>query len=101
MLCQLLAEGEYLDRLAGDGTLGRAQEVFQRDAGNLLRGLEGEEHAKPGTHIGGLVGHVLPTEKDLAAGHSITGVAHQGAHQGGFAGTVVAHQNMGLAGADG
>ena len=40
-------------------------------------------------------------ENDLAAAHGITGVAHQGAHQGGFTGTVVAHQNMGLTGING
>ena len=44
------------------------------------------------------MGHVLPTEQDLAPGDGVAGVAHQGAHQGGFAGTVVAHEDMGLAG---
>ena len=80
---------------------GSAQEAFQRDAGDLLRRLEGQEHTGAGTHIGGLVGDVLAAEDDLAAGNGITGVAHQGAHQGGLAGTVVAHQNMGLAGVHG
>ena len=53
------------DRLAGDGTLGRAQEVFQRDAGNLLRGLEGEEHAEAGTLVGCLFCDILTAEEDL------------------------------------
>jgi len=47
------------------------------------------------------VGHVLPVEDDLAAGDGIARVAHQGAHQGGLAGTIVAHENMGLTGVDG
>ena len=47
------------------------------------------------------MGHVLPVEQDLAAGNGVARVAHEGAHQGRFAGTVVAHENMGLTGMDG
>ena len=41
---------------------------------------------------------ILAAEDDLAAGDGIAGVAHQGAHQGGLAGTVVTHQYVGLTG---
>ena len=93
-----MAELHDLNRLAGHSTGGGAQEALQRDAGDLLRRLEGQEHTGAGTHIGGLVSDILAAEDDLAAGDGIAGVAHQGAHQGGLAGTVVAHQDMGLAG---
>ena len=101
LLGQLLTERKHFDGLAGNGVLGRAQEILQRDAGDLFGGLEREEHAQLCPHIGRLVGHILTLENDLAAGNGITGVAHQGAHQGGFTSTVVAHQNMGLTGING
>ena len=101
LLGQLLTERKHFDGLAGNGVLGRAQEILQRDAGDLFGGLEREEHAQLCPHIGRLVGHILTLKNDLAAGNGITGVAHQGAHQGGFTGTVVAHQNMGLTGING
>ena len=59
------------------------------------------EHAQLCADVRALVGHILPAENNAAAGDGIAGVAHQGAHQGGFARAVVAHQNMGLAGVDG
>jgi len=77
------------------------KKALQRDAGDLLGRLEGQEHPGAGTHIGSLVGDILPAEEDLAAGDGVARVAHQGAHQGGLAGAVVAHQNMGLAGVHG
>ena len=47
------------------------------------------------------MGDVLAAEDDLAAGNVVTGIAHQGAHQSGLAGAVVAHQDVGLAGVHG
>ena len=44
------------------------------------------------------MGDVLTAEEDLAAGDRVAGIAHQGGHQGGLAGAVVTHQNVGLAG---
>ena len=87
--------------LTGNGSLRSAQEAFQRDAGNFLRRLEGQEHTGAGADIGGFVGDVLAAEDDLAAGNVVTGIAHQGAHQSGLAGAVVAHQDVGLAGVHG
>ena len=92
-----MAELHDLDGLTGNGSLRSAQEAFQRDAGDFLRRLEGQEHTGAGADIGGFVGDVLAAEDDLAAGDVVTGIAHQGAHQSGLAGAVVAHQNVGLA----
>ena len=94
----LAAELHDLDGLAGHSTGSRAQKALQRDAGDLLRRLEGQEHTRAGAHVGGLVGDVLPAEDDLTAGDGVAGIAHQGAHQGGLAGTVVTHQYVGLTG---
>ena len=44
------------------------------------------------------MGDILTAEQDLAAGHSVAGIAHQGAHKGGLTGAIMAHQNMGLTG---
>ena len=93
-----MAELHDLDGFACNGTGCRAQKALQRDAGDLLRRLEGEEHAGARADIGGLVGDILTAEEDLAAGHSVAGIAHQGAHKGGLTGAIMAHQNMGLTG---
>ena len=63
--------------------------------------FRGQDVTHESADVRALVGYILPAENNAAAGDGIAGVAHQGAHQGGFARAVVAHQNMGLAGVDG
>ena len=59
-------EHAEVDALAGRQRL--AQELDDRDAGDLLRVLEREEHAGLGAHVGGPVGDVVALEEDAAVG---------------------------------
>ena len=61
---QAQLEHREVDALAGRQRL--AQEVEHRDPGDLLRVLEGEEHAGLGPHVGRPVGDVVALEEDAA-----------------------------------
>ena len=52
-----------------------AQELDHRDAGDLLRVLEREEHAALRTDVSRPVGDVVALEPDAAAGHLVPGAA--------------------------
>ena len=88
-------EHRQVDALAGGQRL--AQEVEDRDAGDLLGVLEGQEHAGLAPHVGGPVGDVVALEADPAAGDLVLGAAEQGAGQRGLAGPVGAHEGVDLA----
>ena len=81
----------------GNGALGIADEVFHRDSLDGDGGLEGHEDPCLGSFIHRFVGDFLAFEINVAFGHNVFGVAHDGVEQGGFAGTIGAHDYMGLA----
>ena len=95
---ELLAELAQTQALAAPLLQGAADEAGQGDAGDLHGVLEGEENALLGPLVGGLVGDVFPLEEDLTAGDVILGVAHERVAQGGLAGSVGPHEDVGLAG---
>ena len=85
---------------APPGRQGLAQELGDRDAGDLLRVLEGQEHAGLAAHVGRPAGDVLALEQDPARRHLVGGVAEQGVGQRRLARAVGPHQGVHLAGAD-
>jgi hypothetical protein len=90
-----LEHRQVLDALAGGQ--GLAEELHHRDAGDLLRVLEGEEHAGLGPHVGGPSGDVVALEADPPSGDLVVGVAEQGVRQGGLARPVRPHEGVQLA----
>ena len=94
---ELLPELAQAQALAAPLLQGAADEAGQGDAGDLHGVLEGEEDTLLGPLVGGLVGDVFPLEEDLTAGDVILGVAHERVAQGGLAGSVGAHEDVGLA----
>ena len=80
---------------------GGAQKARQRHAGDLDGRLEREEEPGARALVGRKVGYVLAVEHDGARRLRVDGVAHDDVAEGGLAGAVGAHENMGLAGGDG
>ena len=79
------------------GRQGLAQELDDRDAGDLLGVLEGQEHPGLAPHVGRPGGDVLALEADGARGDLVGGVAEQRAGQRRLARAVRAHQGVDLA----
>ena len=77
-----------------------AQKARQRHARNLDRGLEAQEQAGARALVGGELGDVLAVKDDAAVVDRVNGVAHDQVAEGGLAGAVGSHQNVGLAGGD-
>jgi hypothetical protein len=88
-----------VDALAG--RQGLAQELDDRDAGDLLRVLEGEEHAGFGPLVGRPPADVVAAEHDRAGGDLVLGRAHQRRRERALARAVGSHDGVDLAGADG
>ena len=78
-----------------------AQELDDRDAGNLLGVLEGEEHARLGPFVGRPVADVVAVEGDRPRRDLVLGRPHQRRRERALAGPVGAHHGVDLAGADG
>ena len=97
----LLHPGTQLRGLAADGGGGGAQEVGDRDAGDLDRVLHGQEDAGAGALVDRHLQDVLAVEGDGAAGDRVLRVAGQRVRQGRLAGAVRAHDGVGLALLDG
>ena len=91
-------DGAHVGSLAGLESLG--QEVADRDAGDLLGVLEGQEQAGLGPHVGGPVGDVLALEADRPGDQGVLGAAQQHVGQRGLARPVGPHQGVDLAGSD-
>ena len=85
-----------VDALAG--RQGLAQELDDRDAGDLLRVLEGEEHAGLGPHLGRPVGDVVALVEDPALRDLVLRVGEQGVGEGRLARAVGAHEGVDLPG---
>ncbi len=79
-----------------------AQKARQRHARNLDRGLEAQEQAGARALVGGEFSDVLAVKDDAAVVDPCkrTRVAHDQVAEGGLAGAVGSHQNVGLAGGD-
>ena len=93
---QAQLEHGQVDALAGRQRL--AQELDDRDAGDLLGVLEGEEHAGLGPHLGGPVGDVVALVEDAPAGDLVLRVGQQGVGERRLARAVGAHDGVHLAG---
>ena len=93
---QAQLEHRQVDALAGRQRL--AQELDDRDAGDLLRVLEGQEHAGLGPDLGRPVGDVVALVQDAPARDLVLGVGQQGVGEGRLARAVRAHHGVHLAG---
>ena len=75
-----------------------ADEVGNRHAGDFHRVLEGDKKPRAGALVGLLhFKKIQAIERDRAAGDLIVGVAGHDFGEGGFAGTVLAHDRVDLA----
>ena len=101
LLFQLPAEGDDLQGFACHRPQAGAEKTLQGDTRNLLRRLEGEENAFPGSGIGLQRRDVLSLEGNGPAGDGIAGIAHNCRGQGGLARSVGTHEHMDLARSDG
>ena len=99
-LLDLFAEVPQFDALARSHLDGVAHEVGDGDAGDFDGVLERHEQARLGALVRGLLEQVEVAVLDGAFGHFIGRVAHDGIAEGGFTGTVRAHEDMGLARVD-
>ena len=88
-------------RLAVHFGFGGAQEVGHGHARHFDRVLHGQEDARLGSLVRGHLEDVLAVEQHLAGVDDVLRVAGQRVCQGGFAGTVGAHDGMGFTGVDG
>ena len=93
-----LTHGAQLGGLAVDRGLGGAQEVGDRDAGDLDGVLHREEEAGAGALVDLHREHVLAVEGDRAGGDGVLGVTRERVGQRGLAGAVGAHDRVRLAG---
>ena len=91
-------EDREVDALAGRE--GLAEELHDRDAGDLFGVLEREEHARLAPHVGGPLGDVLALEQDAALRDLVVGTAEQRVGQRGLARAVGPHERVHLTGAD-
>jgi len=96
-LMEFFPEGHDPLFFPGNGTLGIADEVFHSDSLDGNGSLEGHEDPGLGSFIHRFVGDFLAFKINVAFGHNVFGVAHNGVEQGGFAGTVGAHDHMSFA----
>ena len=99
-LLLLLDPQAQLGGLAADGGGRGAQEVRDRDAGDLDGVLHRQEDAGAGALVDGHREDVLAVEGHGAAGDGVLRVAGDGVGQRRLAGAVRAHDRVGLAGAD-
>ena len=76
-------------------------EVDHRHTGNLDGILEGEEDALPGAFLGFHFEEVAALVEDLALCDFVLRVACEDGREGGFAGTIGAHDGMDFTGVDG
>ena len=95
---QAQLEHRQVDALAGGERL--AQELDHRDAGDLLRVLERQEHAGLGPYVGGPVGDVVALEEDAPGRDLVLRVGQQRVGEGRLARAVRAHERVHLAGLD-
>ncbi len=90
-----------LGGLAVDRGLGRAQEVADRDTGDLDGILHREEEAGAGALVDGHGEHVLAVERHGAAGDGVLRVAGDAVGERRLAGAVGTHDRVRLAGPHG
>ena len=99
-LLDLLAEVPQFDALARTHLDRVTHKVGNGDAGDFDGVLERHEQARLGALVRGLREQVEVAVLDGAFGHFIGRVTHDGITEGGFTGTVRAHEDMGLARVD-
>ena len=90
-----LEDAELVEALSRGDRL--AQELDDRDAGDGLGVLKGEEDPSARALVGRPFGDVLAVQKDLATGDRVARVAHDDVGQGRLPGAIRAHQGVDFA----